>query len=1182
MNDLDRLEQALEHNRLSPTVFERCAQDLLTDLYPGLSPIPGGSDWGRDSDIAGSGSSIPPRLLATSSRSLDGVRKNMVGGISSMRSHGVCFDRIVLANPASLRLPERQKLVDAAQKEGARLDPSDIFDRGFFASRLRRDGYWRKQLLGLPSGPITLARLPADLAEAAWSFLPLVAREDDLAALQGEDDVIVTGPPGVGKSRLVTELEGAVFVDKDASFEQLAADLRWTLPAVVVVDDGGSHGSLIRRLIALRQSERDLFGYRLVVVCWPDEVEPLRSDLSSTRLVELSLVERAPLGDLLMMMGIAGQLARGEILDQAEGRPGWAVALADLLIRTGDPTSLLQGKALFGQVERYLFRAGIGREAIDLLAIVAALAGVTELELRDLASEVAMSRTAAASLLGTASGSGLIDVGSKYSWEARRNLRIYTVRPPMLADVLVAERGFDAPAPVIDFDGLGARWPGHLAKLTRGAIRAAQFGATGALQTAERLYDDALSADDVDRAAKVELSVDYLRLGASAAARVMEVARASFDEAAAAEDIDGWVIEPIVKLASLAARWFRSRAAIELLLDACLIDLRPTNSNPGHPLRQIDDLVADFHPEVPRSERLRHEIAGVLEQWLAREPTDPERHRVVSEVMATLFTLRLHSAHSDPARPMTIQLIESIVPGDEIEQIYSDLWPRASKLLDQGVVGLADALIDVAGNWLRVGGGYDRPFGRDHDAGSIAAAKVAGEALVRELASRRDLSLGSLIHLRSTAAWHDVAVEVDVPTDVEPFFRELDRDEDWRSAEEALISDLRALGVSWADDDPTRIIARLMDLQVQLEQAKLQWPDRPWIVCMALAEHVADPMVWLETAEEAGFMPHGVRFAERALQDGLLTEPRLRALLSTPTTRHSMVQIVLAAADPPSWATSAAIESLAEDDYRLVETGFLRGEYSGGLVHDLLTKPAPSVRAMVAVALFIGEHHKNPDWAPDDLEAAWLNALSHLRPAQLPLTPHYDITKLFGYLAQRYPDTLAALLIATLGGADDGEVYRALPHDTRDVLHRLPASQKLRIWRQFKERPWAGYLLQEHLVGSDVDWLRELIEAGEITPDEALSSFRGFGPQPPLAALAKLLVPMGVDPDRIAGLRFSGSWIGDESARYAGLVESFESMASEDDDPSVRAVASAGVRIFAAARDQAAERERQQRIRGER
>ena len=47
MRDLDRIERALATNRLSAQVFERCGQDLLSTVYQGLTPVPGGSDWGR-------------------------------------------------------------------------------------------------------------------------------------------------------------------------------------------------------------------------------------------------------------------------------------------------------------------------------------------------------------------------------------------------------------------------------------------------------------------------------------------------------------------------------------------------------------------------------------------------------------------------------------------------------------------------------------------------------------------------------------------------------------------------------------------------------------------------------------------------------------------------------------------------------------------------------------------------------------------------------------------------------------------------------------------------------------------------------------------------------------------------------------------------------------------------------
>ena len=46
MHDLDRIEHALATKRLSSELFERCSQDMLSEVYVALSPIPGGTTGG--------------------------------------------------------------------------------------------------------------------------------------------------------------------------------------------------------------------------------------------------------------------------------------------------------------------------------------------------------------------------------------------------------------------------------------------------------------------------------------------------------------------------------------------------------------------------------------------------------------------------------------------------------------------------------------------------------------------------------------------------------------------------------------------------------------------------------------------------------------------------------------------------------------------------------------------------------------------------------------------------------------------------------------------------------------------------------------------------------------------------------------------------------------------------------
>jgi hypothetical protein len=345
VHELDRIEQALASNLLDHNLFERCAQDLLIETYPGLSPIPGGTDWGRDADIHGTGTEVTTRLLATASRTLKGVRSNMLKGIASMREHNVPFDRVVLANPALLSQLDRNNLAISARKRGATIDA--VYDRGFFASRLRRDGHWRSRLLGLSADPITLSRVPADLAESPWAQLPLVGRDHKLEEIAAaECDLVVSGPPGVGKTRLLASIDGMYFVDRDAGFGRLADDIRWLQPSILVLDDAGDSDQLMRQLIRFRHVEADIATYRIIAVCWPDQTEDVTGQLEGSHTIELDLLERSELDQLLMSMGVTGRLARSEILDQAEGRPGWAVALADILLRSKDAGSLLSGKAL--------------------------------------------------------------------------------------------------------------------------------------------------------------------------------------------------------------------------------------------------------------------------------------------------------------------------------------------------------------------------------------------------------------------------------------------------------------------------------------------------------------------------------------------------------------------------------------------------------------------------------------------------------------------------------------------------------------------------------------------------------------------------------------------------------------------------------------------------------------------
>ena len=1098
-----------------------------------------------------------------------------------MKEHGVAVTEIVLANPARLTVAQREQLVTAAGKEGVALDQSGVFDRAFFASRLRRDGYWRHELLDLTADPISLSREAPELAESPWAHLPLAEREGEVTLMCSiAADTVLCGRPGLGKSRLLQEIEGVVFVDKDADFTQVADDLRWVMPTTVVVDDAGQSEQLLRRLVSMRRAEPDICKFRLIATCWPDEADLVKGALVEPEVVVLDPLERKSIDDLIVSMGITGQVARAEILNQAEGRPGWAVALGDLLLRGNDSESLLSGRALYGEVTTFLQRRGAQAGTIDLLAMVAALREITDDDLDLLAAELGETRPHVAAILGRAAQSGLVDVEVRYSWDNQREFRVYRVRPPLLASVLVAELAFGVLPPVVDLDRLLARWPTRLFDLTRTAIDAAALSTSAARALADDLLERALTSGDLRTDQLASLLERYARLDARAGERVLEVCRHAFTEAVESNAADGWALEPLVGLASLVARWYQLEAAIAFLLDACLWDFRATNPNPGHPRRQITDLVHNFHPELPLPTELRYRVAQSANAWLALDPSDGARCEIHAEIVGALLSLNLRAAHSHPGNPLRFQLVETVVPPAEIERMFDELWPTVRELITAENQDLVRAVIDATAGWLRIGGGYDRPFGQSHPDDSIAQARHLGEALVHELASL-DLGLGGLVRLRSTAVFHGIEADIAMPDDWEPFLRDIERGGDLMSSQDDVIADVRQQAGPWAAESPEEVVGRLLYLKAAIDMANLRWPDRIWAAAEAIAAAVADPELWLDAALTEGLLPEATAFARRCLEGGKLRPEHLDRLLDAAPTRGEAIAMVLSTPHSPAWSVHLVEGAIRPSDYRTFELIMLRRLLSPDAIKSLLAAVDESTRGMLALAIYQGRDREG-GLDLTDIEAEWLEALSHFRVLDVPGAADYHVAELFSCLGASHPLELAVLVRATLAEASSGEVYTALTRTSWDLLANLPMEQKLMLWTHFSNSATVSWLLGQHLAGNDIAWLETMLDAGAMTPQDALATHSGLdGPQPSIEDLARLLVPRGIDPNRVAGLAHAGGWVGNRSDRYQGLIERFAGMAGNEDQ-SVRAVGEAGVAIFASARDEALRDEKQQRIRGER
>ena len=150
--------------RLDPEVFERCVSDVLRNIWPGLVPVPGGSDSGMDGAVAdGEGPAFP--LVATTDQH---PIRNLTRSLKSYVKDGGKRRKVILATSQVLNQRRRRSLEEKAERLGFVL--VQICDGTSIADLLYRDPRWCKELLGLRAYPITPAARSVMYAQARCSI----------------------------------------------------------------------------------------------------------------------------------------------------------------------------------------------------------------------------------------------------------------------------------------------------------------------------------------------------------------------------------------------------------------------------------------------------------------------------------------------------------------------------------------------------------------------------------------------------------------------------------------------------------------------------------------------------------------------------------------------------------------------------------------------------------------------------------------------------------------------------------------------------------------------------------------------------------------------------------------------------------------------------------------------------
>jgi hypothetical protein len=272
------------------------------------------------------------------------------------------------------------------------------------------------------------------------------------------------------------------------------------------------------------------------------------------------------------------------------------------------------------------------------------------------------------------------------------------------------------------------------------------------------------------------------------------------------------------------------------------------------------------------------------------------------------------------------------------------------------------------------------------------------------------------------------------------------------------------------------------------------------------------------------------------------------------------------------------LRQLEPSDYKFFASSFVRNDVTLERQQRLLTEPSGLVRSAVALGLFEAGDRKS-DWPHEEIRPAWLAAIKGLDPSATPGLDEYSLRRLFEFLAAHYPDELLSIVTNQLQRALDDDLYQ-LSFDFERLMHMLPSAGKTSVLESFGSSKLRWHLVC-YLPGNDAAWIEKMLDRSLMTVNEALASKDGFGPEPSVPELARLLVPRGVDPAAIAWqAQARGMEFGEESTRLGALLEDMEEYARSDDS-SVAAVGRAGIEMFTARRGQAVEKERIERIRGE-
>lgn len=1165
MNLLDRIDQRLSDTRarINPHDFEDCATSLLTSVYSGLVPITGGSDFGLDAEI--SEDSRTTGLVVTSARSWDGAKRSLRDSLRSMRKNEVPVRRIVAVSLTEANRSKREKLRDIATEFECEL--LQVYDRAWFANQFRENPDWRRKILDLEGGPFSFSRQPRG-ARPDEQQLSTVGRDSLIAeANDSESDTILFGVPGVGKSHVAGKLHGALFLERQPTPERLLDDLIETRPARVVVDDAGARLQDVDLLLRLRDAEK--LDYRIVATCWPHETNLVADHLPNSIKLEVDLLTREELGAILRERGITRLAVIVHLLTQADGRPAWALNLADLLIRNGDWKSVWTGNALREQIFAFLRMSNASEDAVDVLGTLALLGQINEDQLRRLADLLQIRQPELIRLIRSVAIAGLVDVQDHqvYNRENRQveHTQTYRVQPDIIAASVASEVYFSgAPSPVRLRD-VHDTFPELAAPIMQIQIYTALLGATHPTipTTAE------ITAILPTATKHAELLRTFGQLGpeqaqAAVNIHVARVATALNDERPAVAETEAKLLAARVadalerNIPGVVAPFIEALSALDgadHAIKPAVIEL----------VEQLRDARSGDQPQLAGLVKLTEALETVPDIEL----TDTIWSAITCEILAPTFD----GNYMNPEVHNQFVLQSFTWSATHMETLYDAIQPALEARTPGATPTVQLALIDLLDKWVRIANGSDLPFGGKTNDAQVRAGTHIAKRIANTLAP---VITAPGVRGRFNKATRTLAIQLDEPdTLFAAITQERDRltpYDEIRRRKEAAVDEALA---PFQRQAPAVLMAWLKAHESDF--AIIGQKTGIWEVFARLAQSSdREQTRWLTAAIDHGLAGSASALIDACARTDQLTPAIADRLLADSNGRHGVITAVIGQSQN-STLIQRVLDRLTVSDVQLLESAFVLRHAPDATRHALFTHPSDEVRG-IAAALWAAEWAYDNGPMPDDPD--WLEAMrSYVIPED---SRHEDThTQALNALAKSAPEVFIDMF-ATHATTTVRKRYRDLD-EWKESVRLLAPAERGKLWHRVMDTEQSPELFWV-IAGEDTDWITEAVS--EPTFNISVRDLFGalqfqFGHRYPLETLAMMLRPLNPEPDELLHTLEVGSFSGDEHERYAAKLDNLRELSFSDNENIAR-IGRRGIEIYEPLLKEALVKARRAAVRGTR